>query len=144
MKQTLLVVFLLTASVSLFAQDKNTVRAHEGDKVWLIINQIKDDSKTAYLDWMNTHFLPLLANTTDETTKKQYQSTRWLEPIRQNTDKSWTYVFIMDPVIPKTNYDITTLLATKYGVEKAAALNKEYESFFAVPTVVHNLKQTQH
>lgn len=144
MKQTLLIFAFLTINFTLFAQTKEQTRAKEGDKVWLIVNHIKDESKADYLNWINTYFMPLLINATDEITKKQYQNTRWLEPLRQNPDKSWTYVFIMDPVVPKTNYDITNLLTTKYGAEKATALNKEYESFFFVPTVVHNLKQTQH
>jgi hypothetical protein len=144
MKQVMLLGIALTLCMTLNAQTKEQTRAKQGDMVWLIVNHIKDESKTAYVDFMNTHFLPLLSHTTDETVKKQYQSTRWLEPARQNADKTWTYVFIMDPVIPKTNYNITALLATKYGAEKAAALNKEYESYFATPTVAHVLKQTQH
>jgi hypothetical protein len=144
MKQTMLILAFLVSLSPVFAQTKEQNRAKEGEKVWLIINHIKDESKTDYVNWMNTYFLSLLVNTTDETTKKQYQNTRWLEPARQNDDKTWTYVFIMDPVIPKTNYDIAALLATKYGAEKAAALNKEYESYLAKPTIVHNLKQTQH
>lgn len=144
MKQLLIIGFALALCINLTAQTKENNRAKEGDMVWLIVNHIKDDSKTAYVSFMDTHFLPLLVNATDETLKKQYQNTRWLEPNKQNADKTWTYVFIMDPVIRKSNYDITALLATKYGAEKAAALYKEYESYLATPTVAHVLKQTQH
>lgn len=144
MKKTWLVLALMVSLSSLFAQSKDQNRAKQGDMVWLIVNHIKNESKTDYLNWMNTHFLPVLVNTLDENTKKQYQHTRWLEPAQQNPDNSWTYVFIMDPVVPKTNYDISVLLTTTYGIDKAAALYKEYESFFAKPTEVHILKQTQH
>jgi hypothetical protein len=144
MKRTWLILALMVSLSSLFAQNKELNRAKQGDMVWLIVNHIKNESKTDYLNWMNTHFLPVLVSTLDENTKKQYQHTRWLEPAQQNPDNTWTYVFIMDPVIPKANYDISALLATTYGTEKAAVLYKEYESFFAKPTEAHILKQTRH
>jgi hypothetical protein len=36
----------------------------------------------------------------------QYQQTRWLTPAQQNEDGTWTYVFIMDPVVADANYEI--------------------------------------
>ena len=139
----LLVLLMIVGSFGLKAQDKSANRAKASEKVWVIVNFIKDEAKADYLSWMNTYFLPALTNSKDPVIQKQYQCTRWLEPIRQNADKTWTYAFIMDPVVPNANYDIAFLLKQTYGEEKGAELSKQMESYFALPTLVYALMQSK-
>ena len=139
----LLVLLMIVGSFNLKAQDKSATRAKESEKVWVIVNFIKDEAKADYLSWMNTYFLPALSNSKDPVIQKQYQCTRWLEPLRQNSDKTWTYAFIMDPVVPNANYDIAFLLKQTYGEEKGAELSKQMESYFALPTLVYALMQSK-
>ena len=86
----LLFVLVIVGSFSLKAQDKSVTRAKESEKVWVIVNFIKDEAKADYLSWMNTYFFPALKNSKDPVIQKQYQCTRWLEPLHQNADKTWT------------------------------------------------------
>ena len=139
----LLIVLMIVGSFSLKAQDKSVTRAKESEKVWVIVNFIKDEAKADYLSWMNTYFFPALKNSKDPVIQKQYQCTRWLEPLRQNADKTWTYAFIMDPVVPNANYDITFLLKQTYGEEKGGELAKQMESYFALPTTAYALMQSK-
>lgn len=74
--------------------------------------------------------------------KDQLKVTRWLEPAHQNEDKTWTYVWIMDPIIPNTDYDIPTFLNMEYGEEKGKEHWAKYQTFWAKPVEAHMLKQT--
>ena len=143
MKKMIFVATLMLSSLCVKAQTKEQTRAQEGQIVWVIINVIKDESKADYLAWMNATFLPAISQSTDVLVQQQYKSTRWLEPKKQNADKTWTYSFIMDPVVPNANYDIEWLLKKTYGDDKGIALYKTYLGFFGQPLVSYVFKQTK-
>jgi hypothetical protein len=121
---------------------KEQTRAKTGDEVWVIVNYVKENSKPEFEQWIKDVFYPALHKSKDSMTKEQLNATRWLEPARQNEDKSWTYVWIMDPVVPNADYDITSLLNKAYGEEKGKAHWEKYQSFWSKPLEAHILKQT--
>ena len=77
-----------------------------------------------------------------EMKKAQLKATRWLEPVRQNKDSTWTYSWIMDPIIPNTNYDISTFLELEYGKDLGQKYWVMYLSFMAADPQIITLKQT--
>jgi hypothetical protein len=131
-----LVFLLIIISLPISAQ----VADNNSSKVWVIANHIKDNAKADYEKWMTDIFLKPMAATKDPILMKQNASTRWLNPAKQNTDKTWTYVFLMDPVIPKANYDIESYLKQTYGEAQGKAYMAQYQGFIASEPQIHVLK----
>lgn len=125
------------------AQSKTNTRSKEGDQVWLITNYVKAESKQAFEKFMEEVFFKALTNSKNPERAEQYKKTRWLVPAQQNADGTWTYVFIMDPVVPTANYEIEKLFQEQYSPEKAAEMFKQYESYIA-KTDFHLLVQSKH
>ena len=124
------------------APTKEQMRAKNGEEVWLIVTHVKGDQKPAFEQWVKEVFYPALHKSQNPMHKAQLNATRWLEPAAQNEDKTWTYAWIMDPVVPKADYDIPTLLNTAYGEEKGKAHWEAYMAFWAKTADAHILMQT--
>ena len=120
------------------------MRAKIGEEVWIIVSYIKNDSKSEFEKWIKEIFYPALQNSKNPMNKLQLNSTRWLEPANQNEDKTWTYVWIMDPVVPNGDYDIPTLLNKEYGEATGTEHWEKYQTFWAKPNEAHILKQTSY
>jgi hypothetical protein len=132
-----LFVLLMTFASCTTAQTPPT----KGEKVWIIVNYIRETAKSDYEKWMTDVFFAPMKTTQDPILKKQYDATRWLTPAKQNKDKTWTYVFIMDPVIPNGDYDIESHLVKTYGEQMGKAYMKQFEGFMAAAGQVHNLNR---
>ena len=124
------------------APAKETMRAKTGDDVLIVVSYIKNESKAEFEKWIKDVLYAALNKTSSQMKKDQLMRTRWLEPAQQNEDKSWTYVWIMDPIIPNTDYDISTFLNKEYGEEKGKIYWAKYQTFWAKPVEAHTLKQT--
>ena len=114
-------------TVSLSAQ--NTSQTDE--KIWIITLQIKEASKADFEKWMTDIFWTPMKNTQDPILKKQYAAARWLCPAQLNENKTWTYAFLIDPVIKGADYDIEHYLVNTYGEEKGKGYYKQFEDFMA-------------
>lgn len=141
---TLLPAILLLASLPTLAQDKSTMRAEKGQEVWLIINYVKDEAKADYETFMADTFFAYLQQSDNNKTQQQYRQTRYLRPADQNEDGSWTYVFLMDPVVQDGNYDILDLFTEFHPEEEAKKLMSQYGGFMARPAEMHALVQSEH
>ncbi len=137
----LLVAFLLPLCA--FAQLKTYTGAREGDQVWLIVNYVKAESKQEFEQFMGDVFFKVLTTSLVPQRAEQYQKTRWLTPAQQNEDRTWTYAFIMDPVVANANYDIEKLFQEQYSPEKSAELFRQYESYVA-RSDFHVIVQSKH
>ena len=131
-----LVFLLIIISLPISAQ----VAENNPSKVWVIANYIKENAKADYEKWMTDIFFKPMNNTKDPLLAQQNASTRWLSPARQNPDKTWTYVFLMDPIIPKADYDIENYLQHTYGEAQGKTYMKQYESFIASEPQIYVLK----
>ena len=127
-----------------FAQSKEVMRAKESGKVMMIINYVKDESKTEYEKFMNEIFFDLLSKSKNPLTKEKYQKTRWLTPSAQNENKTWTYAFVMDPLVENGDYGILPLFQERFSKEESEKLLEKYASFLAGPPDVHTLVQSKY
>jgi hypothetical protein len=125
------------------AQSNTSTRSQEGEQVWVIINYVKADSKRDFEKFMDDVFFKILATSKAPLRAEQSQKTRWLTPLQQNPDSTWTYSFIMDPVVKNANYDIEQLFQEQYSPEKSSQLLKQYESYIA-KSEFHILLQSKH
>lgn len=130
---------------SLIAQE-NIVKsqAKMSEQVWVITVIVKNEHKQAFEQWINEVMYTALRNSKDNTRQDQLKSTRWLKPAAQNADQTWTYAWIMDPVVPGADYDIPTLLRQAYGDEMAGKHWAAYESFMAKEPELISLIQTNY
>lgn len=143
MKINLFTLALLLMSAGCFAQKATYVTPAKPDQtVLLVVTDIKNEKKADYESWIKDVLYAALYKSQNPMKKDQLKVTRWMRPVRQNADSTWTYAFIMDPAIPKTDYDIPTFLKQEYGEEKGNRYANQYETFLAKPIVIHVLKQS--
>lgn len=133
MKRIILLSFALFMAPSLYqnaraqtmksAQQSPGVRpmAKEGDKVWVFVNHIKADKRQQFEKFIHEVFWPM-AQKLSAADQQVFRQTRVLLPAEAEADGTYSYLFIMDPVIEGGDYDIESLLQKMYGKEKA----KEY------------------
>lgn len=126
-----------------FSQDKADIRAREGEQAWLIVNYVKPESKQDFEKFMEEIFFDALTTSQAPQRAEQYRKTRWFTPARQNEDGTWTYAFIMDPVVAYADYEIEKLFQEKYSPEKSTELLRQYESFIA-RSDFHVIVQSRH
>lgn len=107
--------------------NKNTLRqmANPGDTVWVFVNHVKADKKEQFEKFVSGIFWPM-AKKLSEQDQRVFRQTRVLYPARPEPDGTYSYFFIMDPVVDGGDYDIGHLLEKMYGAEKA----KEYMQIF--------------
>jgi len=130
---------------SLTAQESlQKSQAKAGEKVWVIVLTVKNEHKANFEKWINEVMYPLLRNSKDKMRQDQLKSVRWLKPASQNTDQTWTYAWIMDPVVTGADYDLTVLLNQGYGEEKGKKHWEAYLSFLAKEPEQISLIQTNY
>lgn len=130
MKNALLLFYVFCLTKQLSAQ-------MPADQTWVIISYIKESAKTDYEKWMTDIFFAPMQSSTDPVLKQQFSTARWQKPVRQNTDKTWTYGILLDPAIPKADYGIEPFLVKTYGDTKGKAYMKQYEGFMASAGQIH-------
>lgn len=111
--------------------DKMKNRAEKGEKVLMIIVKIKNESKKDFEKWIDEIFYPAEYRSKDPMKIAQNKTARWMIPVRQNKDSTWTYAWIMDPYIPNTNYDISDFFTVQYGKELGEKYWQMYLSYLA-------------
>ncbi len=120
------------ASVSAPSAAVPAARAATGDTVWVLVNRIKADKREQFERFVEEFWASSLKlGETDPTERRVFQHTRVLNPTRPNADGTYTYIFIMDPVIPGGNYDIESTLKRMYPADEAARRLKMFEETLA-------------
>lgn len=122
--------------------DKEATRAKTDEQILMVIVKIKNKSKGEFETWIKDVLYSALNNSESEMKKAQLKATRWLEPVGQNKDSTWTYSWIMDPIIPNTNYDIPVFLNKEYGEEIGKKHWDTYLTFMAEEPQAIVLRQT--
>lgn len=123
-----------------FAKSSVSAQSASEPRVWVIVNYVKESAKADYEKWMTDIFFAPMKTTTNPILKNQYAATRWLKPSQQNENKTWTYIFLMNPVIEGGDYDIESHLVKTYGVEKGKAYRTQYDGFMASGSEFHAMK----
>lgn len=144
---SLLFTFVLV-SCSTFAQVDGTIkekiRAKQGDKMLLVINYVKAEVKEDYMKFMEEVFFDAVVHSNTPLLQEQHRKTRWLLPQGQNEDQSWTFVYLMDPLVEEGDYQFPSVLQEKYTKEKVEALMKQYDAYLAAPPKIYPLIQSKY
>ncbi|GAB4036660.1 hypothetical protein GCM10028809_49590 [Spirosoma gilvum] len=116
--------------------------ARSGETVWVCLDPIKKDKRAQYERFLHEIFWPGAAKLSPAE-QKVFRQTRILHPTKAEPDGSYSYFFVMDPVIKGGDYDIPSLLTKMYGKAKAAEYSKLYDTAHAHPQVCYVTTQSK-
>jgi len=122
---------------------KASVRATEGDTVWVLLNHVKPDKKDQFEEFVEKILTPAVEKlaTSDSIQFKINLQTRNLYPIKANEDGSYTYVFLMDPVVSKADYSFKRIFNSLYTEKEADQFISMFEETLVVPQIGYGVIQ---
>ena len=104
-------------------RERENIRAHEGQDMWVILNHVRADKKEAFEHFLHATLMPAVAHVEPEV----YNKVRVLHPTMPNKDGSYTYVFLMDPLVLEGEYNVENILFEFYKPDLA----REYMKFWS-------------
>ena len=142
-----LLALLLTACAARGAGASRPViaRASRGDMVWVILNHVKPDKRQQFERFLHQQLWPMghRVGQKDPVIARVFDQTRVLHPTEANEDGTYTYAFLMDPVVAEGDYAIQALLKRGFPEVEADQLFKEgFESALARPQENYVLRQS--
>ena len=118
-------------------------RAVKGDTVWVLLNHIKHDKKEQFEKFIHEIFRPKAAEL-KQNDQQAFKQTRVMHPAKMNEDGTYTYIFIMDPLITNTNYNIQDFLNKMYNEEEANKYFEMFEECYAAPQTEYVVIQSEY
>jgi ketosteroid isomerase-like protein len=102
--------------------------AAPGDTVWVAVYSVRPDKRSQYEGFITRFWHAGLdyGARRDASSLRAFRHTRVLYPNRMNRDSTYSYMFVMDPVMAGAEYDIQKLLQRMLRADEAAA---EYRTF---------------
>ncbi|MGE5432538.1 MAG: hypothetical protein ACM3QX_15755 [Syntrophomonadaceae bacterium] len=105
-------------------------RAIKNETVWVLLNHIKPDKRQQFEKFIHEIFWPA-SRRLSKTDQQLFDQTRVLHPTQKDEDGTYTYVFIMDPVVKGGDYSIEKLLVKEFGKEKGEEYIKMFNECLA-------------
>ena len=111
--------------------------AKPNETVWVIAYPVKANKRAQYERFIHEIFWPGAKNLS-VVEQKVFKQTRVMHPTKPEADGSYTYLFIMDPLIRGADYSIESLVKKEYGVQKGseyfklfkdAIIEKDYKNY---------------
>ena len=119
-------------------RERENIRAHAGEDVWVLLNQVRAEKCEAFEHFLYSILMPAIAHTHPET----YNKVRLLHPSLPNRDGTYTYIFLMDPVVTDGIYNIGSILHEFYNSELAEEYMKIWTEVQAAPHVEYDMIQS--
>jgi hypothetical protein len=120
-------------------REHEEIRARKGEDVWVILNHVRAEKHETFEDFLHEILMPALAHIHPET----YNKTRVLHPSIPNRDGTWTYIFLMDPVVPDGMYSVSAILYQFYRPELADKYMQIWTESLACPQVEYDMTQSE-
>jgi len=111
----------------------------EPGTMWVILNHVKADRRANFEAFLYERLLPALqkASASDQTSAKLHKQTRVLVPKEANSDGTYTYIWVMDPVVPGADYDYRAILERAYSKADTDGALALVDGAMASPQVVY-------
>ena len=134
---------ILFISLCIFSCDKRNVVASSGESMWVILNHVKADKRQQFEKFVYEILLPALKEDAkvDLTSKKIIEQTRMLEPSRANKDSSYTYIWLMDPIVKDADYSYPGILNKFYSPEETKKYISMNDDCLLSPQIGFRIKQ---
>ena len=138
------VAFIFCAG--LYAQDNSNIAkvvAPSGDPMWVLLNHVKADKRQQFEKFVYEILLPAPEENAknDLKTRNLIEQTRMLEPRRANKDSSYTYIWLMDPIVKKADYSYTGILSRVHSPEETKKYISMHNECLVSPQVAYRVKQ---
>ena len=123
--------------------NSQTTESKQGDPMWVILNHVKADKRQQFEEFAYEVLLPALEETAKSnlTTRKMIGQTRMLEPRRANKDSSYTYIWLMDPLVKDAIYSYPGILKRVYSPEETKKYISMNNECLVSPQVAYPVKQ---
>ena len=134
---------ILIISFSIFSCNNKNVVASSGESMWVILNHVKADKRQQYEKFVYEILLPALEEgaKVDLTSKKIIEQTRMLEPRRANKDSSYTYIWLMDPIVKDADYSYPGILNKVYSPEETKKYISMNDECLVSPQIGYRVKR---
>ena len=116
-------------------------RGAPGDTVRVIVNHVRSDRRDEFERFLHETLYPAMvqAAPTDSVTARQMQRARVLRPTSISADSTWSYVFLVDPVVSSASYSFPRLFAKVYPQAKADSAMQAFRESLARPSETYIL-----
>ena len=123
--------------------NSQTTESKQGDPMWVILNHVKADKRQQFEKFAYEVLLPALEEnaTSNLITRKMIGQTRMLEPRRANKDSSYTYIWLMDPLVKDAIYSYPGILKRVYSPEETKKYISMNNECLVSPQVAYPVKQ---
>ena len=123
--------------------NSQTTESKQGDPMWVILNHVKADKRQQFEKFAYEVLLPALEENAKSnlTTRKMIGQTRMLEPRRANKDSSYTYIWLMDPLVIDAIYSYPGILKRVYSPEETKKYISMNNECLVSPQVAYPVKQ---
>ena len=153
MKHFVIILAVLTTALQITSANAQTtsatnkirptrLMAKEGDTVWVFVNHVKADKREQFERFVHENFWPG-AKKLRPADQHVFQQTRVLHPIQAEADGTYSYLFIMDPVVPGADYYIENLIRKMYEEKKANEYLKMFNETAAGPQTGYTVIQSR-
>ena len=134
---------ILIISFSIFSCNNKNVVSSSGESMWVILNHVKADKRQEFEKFVYEILLPALKEDAkvDLTSKKIIEQTRMLEPRRANKDSSYTYIWLMDPIVKDADYSYPGILNKVYSPEETKKYISMNDECLVSPQIGFRVKQ---
>ncbi len=119
-------------------REHEEMRACRGEPMWVLLNHIRPEKRTEFEHFIHAILMPAVAHLHPEV----FSKVRVLHPADANPDGTYTYIFLMDPLIPDADYNISQVLHEYYPPEQADAYLEIWDHALAFPQVEYDVVQS--
>jgi len=146
LKRTISFAVAFVLCTGLYAQDNSNISkvvASSGDPMWVILNHVKADKRQQFEKFVYEILLPALEENAknDSKTRNLIEQTRMLEPRFANKDSSYTYIWLMDPLVKDAIYSYPGILKRVYSPEETKKYISMNNECLVSPQVAYPVKQ---
>lgn len=93
----------------------------------VVVNVVKADKKQQFEDYVNKFWAALdKVGASDPTVKRTGVQTRFLFPAGANEDGTYTFIFLMDPLVQGADYSMRNILEKALTPEEADRLFQQF------------------
>ena len=130
---------MTTPSVQDSAVLPDLLRARPGEHVWVLLNHVKADKRDVFERFMFEIIFPTAERFEPHVTHR----TRVLRPTAPNEDGTYTYIFLMDPLVADGEYYHERILERFYPEEQVKMYLQTWEEALAVPQFGYEVVQSE-
>ena len=145
LKRTITFAVAFILCTGLYAQNNSNISsvAAPGDPMWVILNHVKADKRAQFEKYVYEVLLPALEKNaeSDPISRNIIKQTRMLEPSRANKDSSYTYIWLMDPLVKKADYSYPGILSRVHSPEETKKYISMQKECLVGPQVSYLVKQ---